>query len=98
MEPKDTTRRHDKKIRQGVRSADVLFKDSKMHKDAKRPIELWRIMFADATSLLDDPTMNTQEASQLANFFTPKTAMTGNLDEHPMGQVCSRIAIQATHG
>jgi hypothetical protein len=45
----------DPETRQVIRSADVVFNESCMHKVAERPIELWRVTFVDIPTPLDGP-------------------------------------------
>jgi hypothetical protein len=45
----------DPEIHQVVRSSDVVFNESAMHKAADRPIELRRVTFLDVPTTLDGP-------------------------------------------
>jgi hypothetical protein len=55
---------------QVIRSSDVVFHESAMHKAVECPIELWRVTFADVFSCLDGPTQHTRLASRSANCFS----------------------------
>jgi hypothetical protein len=57
----------DPETHQVVRSSDVVFNESAMHKSTKRPIEVQRVTFLDITTALDGPTQHTRSASRLAD-------------------------------
>jgi hypothetical protein len=54
----------DPETHQVVRSSDVVFNESVMHKSADRPIELRRVTFSDVTTPLDGPAQHTRSASR----------------------------------
>ena len=62
----------DPETRQVIRSADVVFNESAMHKSAERPIELRRVTFSDATPL-DGPAHHTRSTSRSADSQEPST-------------------------
>jgi hypothetical protein len=54
----------DPETHQVVRSSDMVFNESAMHKAADRPIELRRVTFADVPTPLDRPEQHTRSASR----------------------------------
>ena len=65
----------DPEHRQIIRSSNVVFNESTMHKRAKRPIEVQRVIISDMLTLHYDTTHNTRSASRV-----PKTSSTESVD------------------
>ena len=55
----------DPEHRQIVRSSDVVFNESAMHKTAKRPVEVRRVIFSEVPTLHERPTHNTRSVSRV---------------------------------
>ena len=51
--------------KQIIRSSDVVFNESVMHKMAERPIEVQRVAFSKVSAFHDGPTHNLRSASQV---------------------------------
>ena len=60
--------------RQFVRSLDVVFIESAMHKMTESPIEFWRVTFSEVLALHDGPTHNMRSASQVAKSSSTELA------------------------
>jgi hypothetical protein len=64
-----------------VRSSDVVFNESAMHKSMERPnIEVWRVAFSDVTARLDGPAQDTRSATRLADSLDTEGAVS---TDHP---------------
>ena len=59
----------DPEHRQIVRSSDVVFNESAMHKTAERPIEVGRVIFSDVPTLHDGPAHNTRSVSRVTDIL-----------------------------
>jgi hypothetical protein len=57
----------DTETNQVVRSSDVVFNESAMHKSTERPIEVRRVEFLDVTAPSDGPAQHTRSATRLAD-------------------------------
>ena len=60
----------DPEHRQIVRSSDVVFNESTMHKMAERPIQVRRVIFSEVPTLHDGPTHNTRSVSRVTDIDT----------------------------
>jgi hypothetical protein len=69
----------DPETHQVVRSSDVFFNESAMHKSTDRPIEVQRVPFSDVLAPLDGPAQHTMSASRSANPFNMEGAVS---EEH----------------
>ena len=59
--------------RQIVRSSDVVFNESAMHKTAERPIEVRRVIFSEVPTLHDSPNHNKRSVSWITDTFQTKS-------------------------
>jgi hypothetical protein len=64
----------DPETHQVVRSSDVVFNESAMHKATDRPIKLRRVTFSDVSTPLDGGAEHTRSASRLANPLSTEGA------------------------
>ena len=58
----------DPEHRQIIRSSDVVFNESAMHKMAKRTIEVRRVVISEVPTLHDGPAHNTRSVSQVTDI------------------------------
>jgi hypothetical protein len=70
----------DPETRQVVRSSDIFFNESAMHKSTERPIEVRRVMFSDVTAPLDGPAQHTRLATRPADPLDTDGAVS---EDHP---------------
>ena len=57
----------DPEHRQIIRSSDVVFNESSIHKTARRPIEVRRVIFSKVPTLHEGPTHNTRSVSRVTD-------------------------------
>ena len=58
----------DPEHRQIVRSSDIVFNESAMHKTVERPIEVRRVVFSEVPTLHDGPTHSTRSVSRVTDI------------------------------
>jgi hypothetical protein len=78
----------DPEAHQVVRSSDMVFNESAMHKSTECLIEVQRITFSDIPALLDGPTQHTRSASRSTNPLNTEGAIS---EKHPSSSATIRL-------
>ena len=70
-----------------IRSSDVMFNESTMHKTDERPIEVRRVIFSGVSTLHEGPTHNTRSVSRVTDTSRTKSSDSaqpyGSASDHP---------------
>ena len=77
----------DPEHKQIVRSSDVVFNESAMHKTAERPIEVRRVIFSEMPTFHDGPAHNTRSVSRVTDISSTESSDSaqpnGSTSNHP---------------